>query len=93
MGPRLFSRGNSVLVGWLLLSRYRFNGAAALQPRKRAGRAAGRLQKSRASMGPRLFSRGNQALADSLQAEEVSFNGAAALQPRKRATEPRMEHG
>jgi len=60
MGPRLFSRGKSsgrTGPSGHGGSQARFNGAAAVQPRKEADSAA-EARCLDASMGPRLFSRG-----------------------------------
>ena len=62
----------------------RFNGAAALQPRKCPSRLYSESLLGDASMGPRLFSRGNLvALCGTIATIGTRFNGAAALQPRK----------
>jgi len=59
MGPRLFSRGKNSYRSVKITGEGRFNGAAAVQPRKDLEfidfDAAGL-----ASMGPRLFSRGKR---------------------------------
>ena len=60
MGPRPFSRGNTIRWMGYSLMRTRFNGATSFQPWKHAG---GYSLLSwfwvPASMGPRPFSRGN----------------------------------
>ena len=60
MGPRLFSRGRERMRFRQPFCRFRFNGAAALQPRKvQCGAWPARVGVP-ASMGPRLFSRGRE---------------------------------
>ena len=58
MGPRLFSRGRPGGAGRRGGRPARFNGAAAVQPRKVGPRALAMIRVGAASMGPRLFSRG-----------------------------------
>ena len=82
MGPRLFSRGRHLRQGGAAGSYSRFNGAAALQPRKvhpplQTSCLVSQLQWGRGSSAAEGFLAG---VADVLQ---VGFNGAAALQPRK----------
>ena len=61
MGPRLFSRGNIVMI-WqkTRATLIGFNGATTFQPWKCVARSTMMVSR-RASMGPRLFSRGNGA--------------------------------
>ena len=82
MGPRLFSRGRGLPqepAGGCL---HRFNGAAALQPRKACGinrfRTARHCFNGAAALQPR-----KEGLTAWLTPRLGCFNGAAALQPRK----------
>ena len=88
MGPRLFSRGNCCRPYPLAYRRSRFNGAAALQPRKRFNcervREEARGFNGAAALQPR------KPTARALMAPgENRFNGAAALQPRKLSSRER----
>ena len=83
MGPRLFSRGNGLCCYAFGHRMGRFNGAAAVQPRKSRRPTMAATQSGAASMGPRLFSRGNDLCCLSVLTRLYRFNGAAAVQPRK----------
>ena len=85
MGPRLWSRGKPPELGPVPTVQRRFNGAAALQPRKvESGRriwpTPPELQWGR---GFGAAESGHKDLLDLLTTPR--FNGAAALQPRKGA--------
>ena len=85
MGPRPFSRGNTVKRGVVTFPELAgFNGATAFQPWKRGGRDSQcLLHLVRASMGPRPFSRGNDSLGIVVLLVADRFNGATAFQPWK----------
>src|SRR5579875_4120243 len=83
MEPRPFSRGNTDRCLAVYRGLFRFNGAAAFQPRKRGEESLVGPVGWYASMEPRPFSRGNGQPSFLAAIREGRFNGAAAFQPRK----------
>ncbi len=84
MGPRLLRRGDKHELSEVRDGgRKRFNGAAAVTPRRPEIAELVAQWLATASMGPRLLRRGDPIKDIAFVAATVGFNGAAAVTPRR----------